>query len=71
VRSSDVIVVVLGFLYGSTVPGTDVSYTQAEYDEAQQLKKTCLVYVRDKDSLVLLGHKILGLLDIAAEGVSI
>lgn len=52
VRASDVIVVVVGFLYGSIVPGSDFSYTQAEYEEAQRLEKTCLVYVRDEDSLI-------------------
>lgn len=52
VRSSDVVVVVLGFLYGSIVPGNDISYTQAEYDEAYNNGKTCLVYVRNEDSLI-------------------
>ena len=52
VRASDVIVVIVGFLYGSMVPGSDFSYTQAEYEEAQRLEKTCLVYVRDEDSLI-------------------
>jgi hypothetical protein len=52
VRRSDVVVVVLGFLYGSIVAGSDLSYTQAEYEEAYARGKTCLVYVRDEDSLI-------------------
>jgi serine phosphatase RsbU (regulator of sigma subunit) len=52
VRASDIVVVVLGFLYGSIVPGSDRSYTQAEYQEAFSLGKTCLIYLRDEDSLI-------------------
>jgi hypothetical protein len=52
VRSSAVVVVVLGFLYGSLSPGLDISYTEAEYQESYRLAKKCLVYMRDEDALV-------------------
>ena len=52
IRRSDVVLVVLGFLYGSIVRGSELSYTQAEYEHANRLGKTCLVYVRDDDSII-------------------
>jgi serine phosphatase RsbU (regulator of sigma subunit) len=52
VRRSDVLIVVVGFLYGSLVPGQEISFTEAEYHEGQRTGKTCLVYVRGDDALV-------------------
>jgi serine phosphatase RsbU (regulator of sigma subunit) len=51
-RASDVVIVVVGFLYGSLVPGSEMSFTQTEYEEAYQLGETCLVYVRDKEAVI-------------------
>jgi hypothetical protein len=56
VRRSDVIVVIVGLRYGSLVPGTDVSFSEAEYNEAHHLRKPCLVYVRDEDVPILPRH---------------
>jgi serine phosphatase RsbU (regulator of sigma subunit) len=52
VRASDVVILVVGFLYGSLVPGSEFSYTQTEYEEAHKLGKTCLVYVRDEEAVL-------------------
>ena len=49
VRKSDVLVVIVDDLYGTLVPGRQISYSEAEYQEAYSLKKPCLVYIR-KDS---------------------
>jgi Domain of unknown function (DUF4062) len=56
VRRSDVIVVIVGLRYGSLVPGTDVSFSEAEYNEAHHLRKPCLVYIRDEDVPILPRH---------------
>lgn len=53
VRRSNIIIVIVGMRYGAIVPGMNISYTQAEYDEAYRLKKTCLVYFRDDNVPVL------------------
>lgn len=53
VRRSDVIVVIVGLRYGSLVPGADVSFSEAEYNEAYRLRKPCLVYIRDEDIPIL------------------
>jgi hypothetical protein len=53
VRRSDVIVIIVGLRYGSLVPGTDVSFSEAEYNEAYRLRKPCLVYVRDENVPIL------------------
>jgi hypothetical protein len=47
VRDSDIVVVIVGNRYGSLVPGGDISYSEAEYQEAYRLKKPCLVYILD------------------------
>jgi Domain of unknown function (DUF4062) len=47
VRKSDLLVVIVGFKYGSIAPGLDISYSQAEYEEGARLEKPCLVYLRD------------------------
>jgi hypothetical protein len=52
VRASDIVIVLIGFLYGSLAPGSEISFTQAEYEEAHRLGKTCLVYVRDENALI-------------------
>lgn len=53
VRQSDVVLLILGHQYGSTVPGLDISFTEAEYNEAYRLKKPCLVYLRSENIPVL------------------
>ncbi len=45
VRDSDIVVVIVGNRYGSLVPGGDISYSEAEYQEAYRLQKPCLVYI--------------------------
>lgn len=52
VRASDVLVVVIGFLYGSLVPNSDVSYTEAEYHEGYAHRKEFLIYLRDEDAII-------------------
>jgi len=52
VRSCALLVIVVGHLYGSLVPGLDISYTEAEYQEGHRLAKKCLVYIRDEDAPV-------------------
>jgi hypothetical protein len=54
VRQSDVLIVIVGFRYGSLVPGKDVSFSEAEYLEAVLLGKPCLVYLRDPSVPVLI-----------------
>jgi hypothetical protein len=46
VRKSDLVVVVVGHRYGSLVPGRDISYSQAEYEEAFRLQRLVHVYIR-------------------------
>jgi GAF domain-containing protein len=48
VRRSDILIVIVGSLYGSVIPGEDLSFTQAEYEEGFRLGKPCLVYLRDE-----------------------
>jgi hypothetical protein len=52
VRKSDIVVVIVGQKYGSIVPNQTISYSEAEYQEAQRLGLPCLIYVRDKNSFV-------------------
>jgi len=54
VRRSDVLIVIVGFRYGSFVPGKDLSFSEAEYLEAVSLGKPCLVYLRDPSVPVLI-----------------
>lgn len=52
VRSSDILVVIVGRKYGSLVPGAKISYSEAEYREAQRLNLPCLVYfLHEKESI--------------------
>ena len=53
VRSSDVLVVVVGHRYGSLVPDLGVSFSEAEYREGYRLGKPCLVYIRDENVPIL------------------
>lgn len=53
VSKSDVLVVIIAHRYGSLVPGQDISFTQAEYEEGIRLGKPCLVYLKDKNIPVL------------------
>ena len=53
VRESDILVIIIGHLYGSLVPGRDISYTEAEYQEGYRLGKPCLVYFRDENVPIL------------------
>ena len=48
VRTSDILVVIVGRKYGSVVPDLGISYSEAEYREAQRLNLPCLVYIRDE-----------------------
>jgi len=56
VRRSDILVMVVGHRYGTFVPGMEVSYTEAEYQEGYRLGKPCLVYIREDDTPVLPRH---------------
>jgi hypothetical protein len=56
VRQSDILVVVVGHRYGTFVPGQNVSYSEAEYQEGHRLGKPCLVYIRSDDVPVLPKH---------------
>jgi hypothetical protein len=53
VRRSNILVVIVGHLYGSLVPELGISFSEAEYSEAQRLGKQCLVYIRHKKVPVL------------------
>lgn len=54
VRQSDVLVVVVAHRYGSLVPGSDISFSEAEYREGFTLGKPCLVYMRSDQMKVSL-----------------
>lgn len=56
VRASDVLVVIVGHRYGSIVPDLGVSYSEAEYTEGFNLRKPCLIYMRDDDVPILPKH---------------
>jgi len=56
VRTSDVLVVMVGHRYGSIVPELGISFSEAEYSEGFRLKKLCLVYMRDDNVPVLPRH---------------
>jgi hypothetical protein len=53
VSQSDVIIVVVGFRYGTIVKHLGISFTEAEYREASRLGKPCLVYLRDETAPLL------------------
>lgn len=48
VRQSNIIIVVIGNQYGSLVPNTNISFSEAEYHEAYRMKLPCLVYLKDE-----------------------
>jgi hypothetical protein len=50
VRKSDILVVVVGDRYGTLVPGMQISFSEAEYEEARRLNKPCLVYIRQHET---------------------
>jgi len=56
VRSSDILVVIVGRKYGSLVPGAEISYSEAEYREAQRLNLPCLVYFLHEGQSVASAH---------------
>lgn len=56
VRKSDVLVVIVGSMYGSTTPPKDLSFTETEYEEGYGLGKQCLVYLRDENVKILPVH---------------
>ena len=56
VRRSDVLVVIVGYKYGSLVPDKAISFTEAEYSEGYALDKPCLVYLRDENVPILPIH---------------
>lgn len=48
VRQSNIIIVVVGNQYGSLIPDTNISFSEAEYREAYRLELRCLVYLKDE-----------------------
>ena len=53
VRNSDILVVIIGFKYGTLVPGLPISFSEAEYQEGYRLGKPCLIYLRDDNVPIL------------------
>jgi hypothetical protein len=53
VRQSDILVVIVGDMYGTIAPDLGVSYSEAEYDEGYRLGKPCLAYFRGEDVPIL------------------
>lgn len=49
VRKSDIVVVIVGYRYGTFASDLKMSYSEAEYNEAISLGKPCLVYMKDED----------------------
>jgi formylglycine-generating enzyme required for sulfatase activity len=49
VAESDVFVGLVGHFHGSCPKGSDLSYTQIEYDKAKRTGKPCLMFVADDD----------------------
>lgn len=53
VRRSNILVVIVGHCYGSIVPETKISFSEAEYREGIRLKKPCLVYMIGEEVPIL------------------
>jgi hypothetical protein len=53
VRSSDIIVVVIGHRYGTYVPSKKISFSEAEYEEGYKHGKLFFVYMKDENVPVL------------------
>jgi len=56
VRRSNILIVIVGHLYGSLVPELGISFSEAEYNEGYKLKKPCLVYMRGENVPILPKH---------------
>lgn len=50
IATSDVIVLIVGHLYGMVSPGHNRAQEEREYEEAVRLGKTILVYLRDEET---------------------
>jgi Domain of unknown function (DUF4062) len=50
VRECEIYVAVIGFRYGSQVPGTELSYTEAEFQEATAAGMPRLVFLLDENA---------------------
>lgn len=53
IRQSDIMLIIIGHMYGSIVPDLGISYSEAEYDEGYRLRKPCLPYFRPDDVPIL------------------
>lgn len=56
VRRSDLLIVIVGYKYGTLVPNKAISFSEAEYSEGDRLGKLCLVYLRDEKIPILPIH---------------
>jgi len=53
VERSDVVIVVVGYRYGTLIPERGTSISEAEYEDGYKLGKPCLVYLRDENVPIL------------------
>ncbi|MCP4582658.1 MAG: DUF4062 domain-containing protein [candidate division Zixibacteria bacterium] len=49
-KESSIYIGIIGFKYGSFVPGTDISFTQYEYDTAGKLGLPRLIYLKSEEA---------------------
>jgi hypothetical protein len=49
VAECDLFVIIIGHLHGTCPEGSDQSYTELEYDKAQELEKPCYLFVAPED----------------------
>jgi len=56
VRRSNILVVIVGHIYGAIVPEMNISFSEAEYQEGYRLNKTCLIYMKDDNIPILPKH---------------